>query len=106
MKTKLSHALLVAAILTAGFGVAGCGDPPIAGSTYGDSNNMFSLEFLSGGKATFKLAGAAVPCTYTQNGKNITVTCSGAPQLFIMNSDGSLTASPADPIGRLTRKNR
>jgi len=106
MKTKLSHALLVAAILTAGFGFAACGDPPIAGSTYGDSNNTFSLEFLSGGKATFTFAGAAVPCTYTQNGKNITVTCSGTPQLFIMGSDGSLTASPADPIGRLTRKNK
>ena len=106
MKTKLSHALLVAAILTAGFGFAACGDSPIAGSTYGDSNNTFSLEFLSGGKATFTFAGAAVPCTYTQNGKNITVTCSGTPQLFIMGSDGSLTASPADPIGRLTRKNK
>lgn len=106
MKAKLSHMLLVAAILAAAIGFAGCGDPPIAGNTYGDSGNMISLEFLSGGKATFKIAGAAVPCTYTQNGKKITVTCSGTPQVFIMNSDGSLTASPADPIGRLTRKNK
>src|SRR5579863_5675150 len=106
MKTKLSHMLLVAVIFTAGFGFAGCGDPPIAGNTYGDSDNVISLEFLSGGKATLKMAGAAVTCTYTQSGKNITVSCGGAAQPFILNSDGSLTAANSGLFGKLTRKNK
>lgn len=105
MKTKLSLMLLVVAILAAGFGFAGCGDPPIAGNTYGDSDNLISLEFLSGGKATLKMAGAAVTCTYTQNGKHITISCGGAAQPFTMNSDGSLTAANSGLFGKLTRKN-
>ena len=104
MKSRLSRTLLVVAILLAGLSFAGCGDPVVAGNTYGDSNNLFSLEFLSGGKANLKMAGALVPCTYTQKGGNITVTCGGAPQVFVLNSDGSLSASPPDPIGKLTRK--
>lgn len=106
MKTKLSHMLLVAAILAAGFGFAGCGDPPIAGSTYGDSANSISIEFRYDGKAAVKMLGVVVACTYIQKGGNITVTCGGAPQVFTIDSDGSLSASPPDPIGKLTRKNK
>lgn len=106
MKTKLSQTLLVAAILAAGFGFAGCGDPPIVGSTYADSDNLISLEFLAGGRATLKMAGMVVPCAYTQKGKSITVSCNGAAQAFTMNSDGSLNAVNSGLIQKLTRKNK
>jgi hypothetical protein len=106
MKTRLSNVLLVAAILAAGFSFAGCGDPPIVGSTYGDSDNLISLEFLPGGKATLKMAGAVVPCTYTEKGESITVSCGGAAQPFTMNSDGSLSATNSGLFGKLTRRNK
>jgi hypothetical protein len=104
MNTRLSRTLLVAAILAAGFGFAACGDPHVVGSTYVDSDNLISLEFLPGGKATLKMAGVVVPCTYTEKGKNITVSCGGAAQPFTMNNDGSLTAANPGLIGKLTRK--
>jgi hypothetical protein len=104
MKTRLSRALMVAAILAAGFGFAGCGDPPVAGSTYGDSDNSISIEFRYDGKATVKMLGVVVACTYAEKGKNITVSCDGAAQPFTMNSDGSLTATNSGLFGKLTRK--
>jgi hypothetical protein len=104
MKTKLSHALLVAAILAGAFGFAGCGERDVAGTTYGDSENMISIEFHYDGKANVTMMGLVVPCTYTQKSKNITVSCNGAAQVFNLNSDGSLIAANEGLFGKLTRK--
>lgn len=104
MKTKLSRALLVAAVLAVGIGFAGCGDPAIIGSTYGDSDNLISIEFLPGGKANVKMLGAIVPCTYKEKSKSVTVACNGAAQVFNFNSDGSLSAVNSGLFGKLTRK--
>lgn len=106
MNARLSRPLLVAAILLAEFGIAGCGDPGVAGSTYGASDNSISIEFRYDGKATVRMLGVVVACTYTEKGKNITVSCDGAAQPFTMNSDGSLTATNSGLFGKLTRKNR
>jgi hypothetical protein len=93
MNARLSRAILVAAIVGAGFGFTGCSDRGVAGSTYGDSDNSISIEFRYDGKAT-----------YAEKGKNITVSCDGAAQPFTMNSDGSLTATNSGLFGKLTRK--
>jgi hypothetical protein len=104
MNARLSRAILVAAIVGAGFGFTGCSDRGVAGSTYGDSDNSISIEFRYDGKATVKMLGVVVACTYAEKGKNITVSCDGAAQPFTMNSDGSLTATNSGLFGKLTRK--
>jgi hypothetical protein len=105
MKTILCKTLLVATIFVAGFGFAGCGSS-VEGNTYVDSDNVISIEFLSGGKANFKMGVVGGPCTYIESGKNVTVTCNGVPQVFTMNSDGSLGGPAAGLIGKLTKKNK
>ena len=105
MKTIVAKALLVATILVAGFGFAGCGSG-VEGNTYVDAEGVISIEFLSGGKANFKMGIFGGACTYTESGKNITVTCNGVPQVFTMNSDGSLGGPAASRIGKSTKKNK
>jgi len=105
MRTIVAKTLLVATILVAGFGFAGCGSD-VEGNTYVDSDNVISIEFLSGGKANFKMGPAGGVCTYTESGKNVTVTCNGVPQVFTVNSDGSLGGPAAALIGKLTKKNK
>jgi hypothetical protein len=105
MKAILSRTLLVATILVAGFGFAGC-ESSVEGSTYVDSEGVISIEFLSGGKANFKMGGIGGGCTYTESGKNITVTCNGVPQVFTMNSNGSLGGPATGLIGKLAKKTK
>jgi hypothetical protein len=105
MKKILCKTLLMATILVAGFGFAGCGSS-VEGNTYVDSENVISIEFLSGGKANFKMGPVGGPCTYTESGKNITVTCNGVPQVFTVHSDGSLGGPAAGLIGKLSKKNK
>ncbi len=104
MKMRFSRALLVAAILAAGFGFAACGERGVAGSTYGDSGNTISIEFRYDGKAMVTMMGLIVPCTYAQKSKNVTVSCNGATQVFNFNSDGSLIAANSGLFEKLTRK--
>jgi hypothetical protein len=91
--------------LVAGFGFAGC-ESSVAGSTYVDSEGAISIEFHSDGKVNLKMGGIGGGCTYTESGKNITVTCNGVPQLFTMNSDGSLGGPAAEFIGKLITKTK
>jgi hypothetical protein len=106
MKTIVCKTLLVTTILLAGFAFAGC-ETDIAGSTYVDSDGVISIEFLPGGKANFKMGGiVGGECTYTEKGKNVTVTCNGASQVFTMNSDGSLGGPGTGLIGKLTKKDK
>lgn len=105
MKTFVAKALLVASILVAGCGFAGCGSS-VEGNTYVDPEGMISIEFLSGGKANFKMGVVGGACTYTESVKNVTVTCNGVPQVFTMNSDGSLGGPAAGLIGKLTKKTK
>jgi hypothetical protein len=104
MSARLSRTVLVATILAAGFCFAGCGDPNVAGRTYGDSDNLISIEFRYDGKVMVTMMGLVVPCTYTQKAKNITVTCNGAAQVFSFNGDGSLIAANSGLFGKLTKK--
>lgn len=105
MKKIVCKTLLVATILVAGFGFAGCGSS-VEGNTYVDAEGVISIEFLSGGKANFKMGVVGGACTYTESGKSVTVTCNGVPQVFTMNSDGSLGGPAAGLIGKLTKKTK
>jgi hypothetical protein len=105
MKAILSRVLLVAMVLVAGFGFAGCASD-VEGNTYVDAEGVISIEFLSGGKANFKMGVVGGACTYTESGKNVAVTCNGVPQVFTMNSDGSLGGPAAGLIGKLTKKTK
>jgi hypothetical protein len=106
MKKIACKSLLAATILLAGFTFTGCESDFVRG-TYVDSDGLISIEFLTGGKANFKMAGlVSVACTYTESRKNVTVTCNGDSQSFAINSDGSLGGPAAGLAGKLTRKNR
>jgi hypothetical protein len=103
MKTILCRTILAVTLLTAGFGLAACGDN-VEGNTYTDAEGVISLQFLSGGKANFKMGPVGGECTYNQSGKAVTVTCNGVAQVFNVNDDGSLGGPASAIIGKLTKK--
>lgn len=67
----------------------GCGGSSVEG-TY--EAGMFRLEILSGGKAKMSLGGTdSLDCTYTRDGKKLTLSCPGSdPRTVDINDDGSL----------------
>ena len=103
MKTILHRALLAATLLTAGFGLAACGDS-VEGNTYTDAENVITLQFLSGGKASVKMGPIGGECTYKESGKSVAVTCNGTTQSFTVNDDGSLGGPATVITGKLIRK--
>ena len=70
--------------------VAGCGSK--LNGTYTNASGIAMLELKSGGKATMGLGGEAKDCTYTEDGKQIRLTCFGEQISLRINDDGTLFA--------------
>ena len=68
----------------------GCGSK-LTG-TYTNATGIVMLELKSGGKATMGLGGDTKDCTYTEDGKQIHLTCAGDKIALRVNDDGSLFA--------------
>lgn len=98
MKAIFRRAAFISLALGASFLLAACGKS-VSGNTYVGAAGV-SVAFESGGKATVSLAGIKSDCTYTEDGKTVTLTCEGLPATLTINDDGSLSG-PAD--GMLTR---
>lgn len=90
-----------AATLLLCISLTACGSK-VKGNTY--EAGMISLSFQSGGKATFSAAGDGAPCTYTESGNKITVTCNNDTTVFTVDSDGNLDGPPDSLIGKLVKK--
>jgi len=71
-----------------------CGFATACGSkltgTYTNGPGIVMLELKSGGKATMGVGGETRDCTYTEDGKQIRLTCAGDRIALRINDDGSL----------------
>jgi len=70
--------------------VVGCGSK-LTG-TYTNATGIVMLELKSGGKATMGLGGETKDCTWSEDGKQIHLTCAGDRIPLRLNDDGSLFA--------------
>jgi hypothetical protein len=104
MKNRLngSRALAVAVIGLVGVGIA-CGGK-VEGNTYEGNGGMVKIEFKSGGKAYLSAGPATTTCTYTEDGKTVTMICVGDKTVFTVEDDGALSGPPDGMLTRLTKK--
>ena len=78
MKAIIHRAGMITLALGVSFLLAACGKS-VSGNTYVGAAGV-SVAFESGGKATASLAGIKSDCTYTEDGKTVTLTCAGRPR--------------------------
>ena len=78
---------LVAVLALCGL-AAGCGSK-LTG-TYTNPSGIAMLELKSGGKAVMGLGGETRDCTYTEDGKQLHLTCGRDKIAVRINDDGSL----------------
>jgi hypothetical protein len=83
--------------------IAGCGSS-VAGSTYIDNGGVVQIEFKSGGKAYVSTGPVSNACTYSQNGKTLTIICNGDKTIFTVDDEGALNGPPNGFLSRLTKK--
>ncbi len=104
MKNKFSgwHALAVAVIGLVGVGI-GCGSK-VEGNPYEGNGGIVKIEFKSGGKAFLSAGPATTTCTYTEDGKTVTMICVGDKTVFTVEDDGALSGPPDGMLTRLTKK--
>ena len=104
MKNKFGgwHALAVAVIGLVGVGI-GCGSK-VEGNTYEGNGGIVKIEFKSGGKAFLSAGPATTTCTYTEDGKTVTMICVGDKTVFTVEDDGALSGPPDGMLTRLTKK--
>jgi hypothetical protein len=104
MKNKFSGsrvvALAVIGVLGAGIGCGG----KVEGNTYEGNGGMIKIEFKSGGKAFLSAGPATTTCTYTEDGKTVTMICVGDKTVFTVEDDGALSGPPDGLLTRLTKK--
>jgi hypothetical protein len=83
--------------------LAGCGSK-VAGNTYTGNGGVVQIEFKSDGKAYVSTGPVTTPCTYTESGKSITLTCEDDKTQFTVDDDGALLGPRGGFLGRLTKK--
>jgi hypothetical protein len=102
MKTLRKNSFLIAAILCL---TAACEkSTSVEGNTYEANGGAVKIEFQSGGKAVTTMGPMAAKCTYTQNGKTISLVCENDKIELTVNDDGSLAGPPSGFAARLTKK--
>ncbi len=105
-KTDGMHrALVTAAILfSLCYTIAGCASGNQG--TYTEPGGNYVLVLKSSGKADLTAANVTTPCTYTQTGSTITLTCEDFDDSIILtlHDDGSLTSPPGSLLPTLRKK--
>jgi len=77
----------------------------VKGNTYVDNGNVVQIEFKSDGKAFMSMGPMTNTCSYTESGKNVTLTCGpGETIAFTVDDDGALNGPPGGMVSRLTKK--
>ena len=79
----------------------GCGSK--LNGTYTNPSGIAMLELKSGGKATMGLGGETRDCTYTEDGKQVRLSCAGDKISLRINDDGSLFAPGFAGVMRKTK---
>jgi hypothetical protein len=103
MKTSFQKAMVVAVAVVM-LAAIGCGG--VSGNTYQVPGGGISIEFQSGGKATFSLGPQKSACTYTEDSKTVTLKCEGdaTPLVLTIGSDGTLNPPAGSLLPPLTKK--
>ncbi len=98
IKTIVSSCALAA-------GMIACTSGALQG-TYSDAMGSVLLELKSGSKANFTFQGDVADCTYSSNGKQLTVNCKGdaGTTVFTIHDDGSLTGPPGSFMPTLRKQ--
>jgi hypothetical protein len=81
--------------------VTACGSK--LNGTYTNPSGIAMLELKSGGKATMGLGGETRDCSYTEDGKQVRLTCAGDRISLRINDDGSLFAPGFAGVMRKTK---
>lgn len=100
-KSSLSNALAIGLFVALGTTI-GCGSK-VEGSTYEGNGGVVKIEFKAGGKAYVSTGPVTTTCSYTENGKKITMVCEGDTTVFSVE-DNALNGPPDGFLARLTRK--
>lgn len=99
-KNALRRAVLVAAVA----GAAACGGASVEGNTYVDNLGIVKFEFQADGKVFVSTGPVTTPCSYSESGKNLTLTCEGDVTEFTIDDDGALSGPPGGMVARLTKQ--
>lgn len=93
-RSPLRVAILLAILAGLSCTLAACGSG--VQGTYSDGSGSLLLELRSSGQANFTFMGDVASCTYTVDGKRLTLTCKGeaGKTVFTIHGDGSLTGPP------------
>jgi len=103
MHSFWNKSLLIAAVVSL---TAACGKSnSVEGNIYEANGGAVKIVFQSGGKAVTSMGPMSTNCTYTQNGKAITLSCENEKLELTLNDDGSLAGPPQGFAARLTKKN-
>ena len=92
----------LAVILTLALVTVGCGGK-VEGNTYEDNGGVVKVEFKSGGKAYVSTGPVTNTCTYSEEGKSVTLVCEGDKTVFTVEDD-ALNGPPGGFLSRLTKK--
>jgi hypothetical protein len=95
---------VLAAVLS--LSVTACGGPAVEGNTYAGGGDVVKVEFKADGQAYMTMGPISVPCTYSQKGKVLTLTCEGEATEFKIDDDGALLGPPEGMLGRLTQQKK
>ena len=74
--------------------------------TYAEPGGNYLLVLKSGGKADLTVARVTTPCTYTQTGTTLTLTCEDFDDsmIFTVQQDGTLMTTPGNDLPTLRKK--
>lgn len=81
-----------------------CGGGGVEGSTYANNGSIVKIEFKPDGKAFMAMGPMSTPCTYTQKGKSVSLSCEGDSTVLTVEDDGALTGPPDGMLARLTKQ--
>jgi hypothetical protein len=103
MNSFLRRLPVLAVIAAAALITTACGDS-VQGNTYETNGSVVKIEFQSGGKAFLSTGPLTTNCTYTTEGKAVTLVCEGEKTVFTVNDNDSLSGPPGGFLMRLTKK--